>query len=51
MGNNISQRKIPMDVVFSPEWWNKNTGITFDRDFFFHPKKRVESEQRMEQEL
>jgi len=43
--------KLPVDIVLSPEWWNKNTGITFDRDFFFHPLKRVESEQRMEKEL
>jgi len=41
----------PVDIVLAPEWWHKNTGITFDRDFFFHPLKRVESEQRMEKEL
>lgn len=45
------QHKIPVDIVLAPEWWHKNTGITFDRDFFFHPLKRVESEQRMEKEL
>jgi hypothetical protein len=45
------QVKIPLDIVLAPEWWNKHTGITFDRDFFFHPLKRVESEQRMEKEL
>lgn len=43
--------KLPVDIVLAPEWWHKNTGITFDRDFFFHPLKRVESEQRMEKEL
>jgi hypothetical protein len=42
---------IPTDVVFHPSWWHKNTGITFDKDFFFHPKKRVECEQQMEREL
>jgi hypothetical protein len=45
------QLRIPVDIVLAPEWWFKNTGITFDRDFFFHPLKRVESEQRMEKEL
>ncbi len=45
------QHKIPVDIVLAPEWWHKNTGITFDRDFFFHPLKRVESEQRMKKEL
>jgi hypothetical protein len=51
MKKNNEQHKIPVDIVLSPEWWYKNTGITFDRDFFFHPLKRVESEQRMEKEL
>lgn len=46
-----NQPNIPVDIVLAPEWWHKNTGITFDRDFFFHPLKRVESEQRMEKEL
>ncbi len=45
------KKLIPVDIVLAPEWWYKNTGITFDRDFFFHPLKRVESEQRMEKEL
>ena len=44
-------KTIPVDIVLAPEWWNKHTDITFDRDFFFHPLKRVESEQRMEKEL
>jgi len=43
--------KIPVDIVLAPEWWYKHTGITFDRDFFLHPLKRVENEQRMENEL
>ncbi len=44
-------KTITVDIVLAPEWWNKHTGITFNRDFFFHPLKRVESEQRMEKEL
>jgi len=51
MSNTNKEHKIPVDIVLAPEWWHKNTGITFDRDFFFHPLKRVESEQRMEKEL
>jgi len=42
---------LPVELVFSPQWWNKNTGITFDRDFFFHPGRRVEDERKMEQYL
>jgi hypothetical protein len=55
--NNILQDQIlkktilPVDIVFHPSWWYKNTGITFDQDFFYDPLKRVESEKIMEKEL
>ena len=42
---------LPVDIVLAPEWWNKNEKMTFDRDFFYHPLKRVEEEQRMEKIL
>ena len=42
---------LPVDIVLAPEWWHKNEGICFDPDFFFHPLKRVEVEQQMEQVL
>lgn len=45
------KKLLPAEIVLSPEWWNKHAGITFDRDFFFHPLKRVESEQKMEKVL
>jgi hypothetical protein len=32
-------------------WWIKNTGITFDKDFYYHPQKRVGYERKMEKEL
>ncbi|MDR0810747.1 MAG: hypothetical protein LBN23_00495, partial [Paludibacter sp.] len=49
--NTFFSKSLPVEVVFHPSWWYKNTGITFDSDFFYHPLKRVESEQRMEREL
>jgi len=42
---------LPVEIVFHPSWWYRNTGITFDEDFFYNPMKRVESERRMEKEL
>jgi hypothetical protein len=42
---------LPVDIVFHPSWWNRHAGIIFDEDFFYHPLKRVEAEQRMEREL
>ena len=26
------------DVVFHPNWWNKNYGLAFDRGFFAIPQ-------------
>jgi len=45
------RNNLPVDIVLAPEWWHKNAGITFDRDFFFHPARRVEDEQKMERIL
>jgi hypothetical protein len=47
----IGDSILPVDIVLAPEWWNKNEKITFDKDFFIHPAKRVEEEQRMEKIL
>jgi len=38
---------LPIEVVFHTSWWNKHYGITFEEDFFFNPKLRVEREQQM----
>jgi hypothetical protein len=45
------ENPLPVDIVLSPSWWYKHTGITFDEDFFYHPARRVEVEQKMEQIL
>lgn len=47
----LGDELLPVDIVLAPEWWNKHEGITFDRDFFFHPARRVEDEQKMEKIL
>ena len=41
----------PVDIVLAPEWWHAHTGLTFDRDFFFHPARRAEDEASMERVL
>jgi len=41
----------PAEIVLHPDWWNAHEGIAFDRDFFFHPAKRVEEERHMERAL
>jgi len=40
----LNNEMLPVDIVLAPEWWNKHAGICFDRDFFFHPARRVEDE-------
>lgn len=42
---------LPVDIVLAPEWWHRHAGICFDRDFFFHPVRRIEDEQKMEKVL
>jgi len=42
---------LPVEIVLAPDWWHTHAGITFDRDFFFHPLRRVEAERKMEQVL
>ena len=47
----IGNNKIPVDIVLAPEWWNQHEKISFDRDYFFHPLRRIEDEQKMEKAL
>jgi hypothetical protein len=49
--STIGQEILPVDIILAPEWWHKHEGFTFDRDFFFHPARRVDDEQRMEKIL
>jgi hypothetical protein len=45
------EKLLPAEAVFTPLWWNKNCGITFDRDFFFDPHCRVDRELSMRKYL
>ena len=47
----ICSRELPVDIVFHPDWWHKNAGISFDESFFYDPRRRVEDERKMEQVL
>ena len=51
LNQSLTAEILPVDIVLAPEWWHKHTGISFDRDFFFHPARRVEAEQKMEKVL
>ena len=47
----LNNDMLPVEIVLAPEWWHQHAGICFDRDFFFHPARRVEDEQKMERVL
>ena len=47
----LQNAMLPVDIVLAPAWWHRHEGITFDADFFYHPRRRVEVERRMEQAL
>jgi len=47
----IGDQILPADIVLAPEWWHRHEGISFDKDYFYHPLKRVEVEQKMEKVL
>jgi hypothetical protein len=47
----MSEPYLPIDVVFHPNWWHKNYGLSFDRDFFYDPGRRVWQERRMREAL
>ncbi|MGO8747411.1 MAG: hypothetical protein ACLQNE_15615 [Thermoguttaceae bacterium] len=44
----IQSEPLPVEIVLHPSWWHAHAGISFDKDFFYHPAKRVESKRRME---
>ena len=44
----LNNEMLPVDIVLAPEWWHRHGGICFDRDFFFHPVRRIEDERKME---
>lgn len=47
----LRNQMLPVDIVLHPSWWFQHEGITFDEDFYYHPHKRVETEQKMERAL
>jgi hypothetical protein len=43
--------KIPVEVVFNPNWWFRNYGIAFDRSFYFDREARIRNDERMRRAL
>ncbi|MFH1058039.1 MAG: uroporphyrinogen decarboxylase family protein [Pseudomonadota bacterium] len=45
------QRHIPLGVGFYPDWWHKNHGIVYGREYYYNPDYRVETQARMAKTL
>jgi uroporphyrinogen-III decarboxylase len=45
------QRHIPLGVGFYPDWWHKNYGIAYGREYYFNPDYRVETQAKMAKAL
>ena len=44
-------RPIPAEVIFNPNWWYRNYGISFDEAFYFHRALRIQNDLQMRQAL
>lgn len=42
---------LPVEMVFHPNWWNRNCGIRFDEKYFFDTETRLECNRLMRQYL
>ena len=47
----IPNQRLPVDVIFHPDWWHTHYGLDFREPFHFDPQVRVESERIMRQAL
>jgi len=46
-----SKKHIPLGVGFYPDWWSKNYGISFNRNYYYDAEYRVESQAKMQKAL
>ena len=46
-----AQDFLPIELVFHPNWWYKNYGLSFDRPFYMDLQARVENDQFMQRVL
>ncbi len=45
------QERIPVELVFNPNWWHKTAGISFDQDFYLDPQQRITNDVLMRKVL
>lgn len=47
----MAKTKIPVDFIFSPNWWYRNYGIRFTEDFYLDKQVRIENDVLMRRAL
>lgn len=45
------KKKVPLGVGFYPDWWHKNYGISFAKEYYHDPDYRVDCQARMQKAL
>ena len=43
--------RIPVEVIFNPNWWYRHYGISFDRSFYFEKETRIQNDLVMRRAL
>ncbi len=51
MPPNTDQPNVPVEFVFNPNWWFRNYGISFDRQFYFDKEARIANDVLMRRAL
>jgi uroporphyrinogen-III decarboxylase len=42
---------LPVELVFTPKWWHKTAGVSFEREFYFDPQVRINNDVLMRKVL
>jgi hypothetical protein len=45
------EHRIPVEIVFNPNWWFRNYGIRFDKPFYFDRERRIANDVSMRRAL
>lgn len=48
---NSPRNPIPVEVIFNPNWWFRNYGISFDRSFYLDKHTRIDNDVKMRRAL
>lgn len=47
----LPEPRIPVEVIFNPNWWYRNYGISFDRPFYLDRRQRIANDVAMRRAL